>query len=38
MRPVVQKAFQDVIEGKQTSKNALDQAQRECQQILQDAG
>jgi ABC-type glycerol-3-phosphate transport system substrate-binding protein len=38
MRPVVQKAFQDVIEGQQTSKNALDQAQRECQQILRDAG
>jgi ABC-type glycerol-3-phosphate transport system substrate-binding protein len=38
IRPVIQKALQDVIEGKETSKNALDNAQREATQILQAAG
>jgi ABC-type glycerol-3-phosphate transport system substrate-binding protein len=38
IRPVIQKALQDVMDGKETSKNALDNAQREANQILQAAG
>ena len=34
----MEKALQDVIEGKQTSKNAVEQAQREAMQILQTMG
>ena len=38
IRPVIQKALQDVMEGKQTSKAALEAAAREANLILQQAG
>ena len=37
-RPIIQKALQDVMEGKKTSKVALDDATRECNQLIQTAG
>ncbi len=38
IRPVIQRALQDVMEGKKTSKVALEEAAREANQILQQMG
>jgi sn-glycerol 3-phosphate transport system substrate-binding protein len=38
IRPIIQNALQAVMEGKKTSRAALDDAAREANQVLQQAG
>ncbi len=38
IRPIIQKALQEVVEGKKASKAALEEATRAANQLLQTAG